>query len=85
MRYETGQESQGILVEGKFCPPILTRGVLVGDEQAGVIERHEDDDQAAQRIHGEQPRTATVDAFCGLNVAHAVLITMGYLAIFVPN
>ena len=70
MRYETGQESQGILVEGKFCPPILTRGVLVGDEQAGVIERHEDDDKAAQRIHGEQPRAAAMDALCCLNTTH---------------
>ena len=70
MGYKAGQERKGILVDGKFRPPILSRGVLVGDEQVGMIKSHEHDDQTAQGINREQAGSNAAAVRFGLNALH---------------
>ena len=50
MRDQPREKSERIGVGWKRAAPHLAGRVLLRDEVTGVIERHEDDDQAAQRI-----------------------------------
>ena len=78
MGYKAGQERKGILVDGKFRTPILSRGVLVGDEQAGMIKSHEHDDQTAQCINREQAGSYTTAIRIGLSALHDFFLVASF-------
>ena len=50
MRHEAGVEGQGVMVSRERSSPHLTRRVLLGDQQTGVIQDHEGNQQTTQRI-----------------------------------
>ena len=60
MGYKAGQECQHILVNREAPTPHLALRVFLGDEPVGMIQRHEDDDQAAQGIQREKPAALPV-------------------------
>ena len=56
MGHQASDEGQRVVVDRERAAPILSRRMLVGDEVVGMVERHEHDDQSAQRVEREQAR-----------------------------
>ena len=54
MGHEAGEKSECAMIHREQAAPILPGRMPLGDEMVGMVERHQDDDQTAQRIHGEQ-------------------------------
>jgi hypothetical protein len=50
--HEADEEGKCIRVDRERATPVLPGGVLLGDEMAGVVQRHQDHDRAAQGVEG---------------------------------